>query len=153
MDILEFQGEHRWLSNFWPATVTLDGVIFPSIEHAYQAAKTHPSQREPFQNCTAGQAKKLGRTVEMRADWEQVKVPTMRLLIEQKFAPCTDLGEKLKATGDGKIVEGNQWGDVFWGVCGGRGQNWLGRLIMERRAFLQAPNADVTGLAPEGDKS
>ena len=146
MDIFEFQGEHRWLSNFWPAWVILDGVLFPSIEHAYQAAKTHPSQREPFLRCTAGQAKRLGRTVEMRADWEQVKVPTMRSLVEQKFAPGTELGEKLKATGDGQIVEGNNWGDTFWGVCRGRGQNWLGRLLMERRALLQAPNAEVTGL-------
>ena len=145
MDILEFQGEHRWLSNFWPATVTLDEVSFPTIEHAYQAAKTAPSQREQFRHCTAGQAKKLGRTVRMRADWEQVKVATMRSLVEQKFAPGTELGEKLKATGSGQIVEGNNWGDVFWGVCRGRGQNWLGRLLMERRAFLQAPNAVVTG--------
>lgn len=145
MDILEFQGEHRWLSNFWPAQVVLDGVIFPSIEPAYQAAKTHPSQREAFRRCTAGQAKKLGRTVEMRADWAQVKVPTMRSLIEQKFAPGTELGKKLKATGDGKIVEGNHWGDTFWGGYRGRGQNWLGRLLVERRATLQAPNMEVTG--------
>lgn len=153
MDILEFQGEHRWLSNFWPAPVLLDGVLFPSIEHAYQAAKTHPSQREPFRHCTAGQAKRLGRTVEIRADWEQVKVPTMRSLVEQKFTHGTDLGEKLKATGDGKIVEGNHWGDVFWGACKGRGQNWLGRLLMERRAFLQAPNAKVSRGETTPDRS
>ena len=148
MDILKFQGQHRWLSNFWPAQVVLDGKIFPSVECAYQAAKTHPLQRGPFLYCEAWQAKRLGRTVELRSDWEQVKVPTMRSLIEQKFAPDTELGEKLKATGNCQIVEGNYWGDVFWGVCKGRGQNWLGRLLMERRAFLQAHNTarNVTAL-------
>lgn len=139
VDILGFQGEHRWLSNFWPAKVILDAAFFPSIEHAFQAAKTHPSLRGPFMRCTAGEAKRLGRTVKMRADWEQVKVPIMRALIIQKFAPGTELGEKLKATGDGKIVEVNHWGDKFWGVCQGRGQNLLGQLLMERRTFLQAP--------------
>lgn len=137
MDILEFKGEHRWLSNFWPAQVFLDGTLFQSIEHAYQAAKTHQSQRDPFRHCTASQAKRLGHTVKRRADWEQVKVPTMRLLIAQKFAPGTELGEKLKATGNCQIVEGNHWNDTFWGVCKGHGQNWLGRLIMEQRRFLQ----------------
>ena len=137
-DILEFQGEHRWLSNFWPAEVILDGMLFPSVEHAYQAAKTHPAKRTPFRTCTAGQAKRLGRGAEMRADWEIVKVPTMRSLIEQKFAPGTVLGEKLVATGSVKIIEGNMWGDVFWGVCKGKGANHLGALLMERREFLQA---------------
>lgn len=141
MDILEFQGEYRWLSNFWPSPVILDGVTFPTVENAYQAAKTHRAQREPFRHCTAGQAKKLGRTVKMRVDWEQVKVFIMRSLINQKFAPNTDLAEKLKATGDKKIVEGNYWNDTFWGVCKGRGQNILGLLLMERRSFLQALQA------------
>lgn len=140
MSILEFQGEYRWLSNFWPVMVSLDGVDYPSVEHAYQAAKTHLSLRDPFRHCSAGQAKRLGRTVKMRADWEQVKVSTMRSLIKQKFAPGTELGEKLKATGDMQIVEGNHWGDVFWGVCKGRGQNQLGQLLMGIRADLLSLN-------------
>lgn len=137
-DILEFQGEYRWLSNFWPAQVLFDGHIYPSIENAYQAAKAHPSQRAPFRACPAGLAKRLGQKVEMRPEWEQEKVPTMRALIAQKFATGSPLGEKLKATGNCQIIEGNHWGDVFWGVYNGRGQNWLGRLLMERRTFLQA---------------
>jgi ribA/ribD-fused uncharacterized protein len=137
MDILEFQGKYRWLSNFWPTQVVLDGQIFPSVENAYQAAKTNPLQRAQFRYCTAWQAKRLGRTVEIRADWEQEKVPTMRALLAQKFSQGSELGEKLKETGDCQIIEGNYWGDVFWGVCKGRGQNWLGKLIMEQRTILQ----------------
>jgi len=137
-DILEFQGEYRWLSNFWPASVALDGVLYASVENAYQAAKTHPTKRGPFVSCTAGTAKRLGRCVEVRPDWEQVKLQTMRLLIQQKFAQGTALAEKLAATGECLIVEGNNWGDTYWGVCNGRGQNNLGRLIMEQREALHA---------------
>lgn len=144
MDILEFVGDNRWLSNFWPTRVVLDGVPYRSVEHAYQAAKTLSSQRDPFMCCTAAEAKKLGRTVTIRPDWEQVKVPTMRSLIEQKFASGSDLGAKLKATAPRRIVEGNYWGDTFWGVCRGRGQNMLGELLMaQRNMLLQAPGADA----------
>lgn len=143
MDILDFKREHGWLSNFWLGAVMLDGVSYPSVEHAYQAAKTHPSQREPFLRGTPWQAKRLGRSVALRPDWEQVKVQTMRSLLEQKFAAGTQLGDMLMATGDGQIVEGNYWGDVFWGVCRGRGQNMLGRLLMEQRAALQATHGQA----------
>lgn len=136
MDILEFHGEHRWLSNFWPADVRLDGVLYPSVENAYQAAKFHPTGRTPFTACTPGQAKRLGRSLFVRSDWEQMKVAVMRGLIHQKFASGSTLAAKLMLTAPGKIVEGNAWGDTFWGVCRGRGQNVLGELLMQRRALL-----------------
>lgn len=132
-----FQGAHRWLSNFWPAIVLLDGHVYPSVENAYQAAKMHPSRRAPFRECTAGQAKRLGRAGGVRPDWEQVKVPTMRVLIAEKFTPGSDLADRLLATGDFELIEGNTWGDTFWGVCRGRGENTLGKLLMERRRQLR----------------
>ena len=137
-DILEFQGEHRWLSNFWPAKVEIYGTVYPTVENAYQAAKTHSPNRDPFLTCTPGQAKRLARELQIRSDWEEVKVYVMRRLISQKFAPGTELAEKLLDTGDCKIVEGNRWGDTFWGVCRGHGQNTLGKLIMEQRQNLRA---------------
>ncbi len=139
MDILEFKDEFRWLSNFWPAPVMLDGVQFDSVEHAYQAAKTTPENRQVFIGCTPGQAKRRGRTVPIRPEWGSVKVETMRSLLAQKFAQGTELGNRLAAL-EGKITEGNDWGDTFWGVCRGVGENWLGRLLMEQRACL-TPNA------------
>ena len=142
MDILEFQGEHRWLSNFWPSTVWLDGDSYPSVENAYQAAKFETCRRVPFVNCTPGQAKRLGRSLFVRGDWEQIKVQVMRSLIQQKFEPGSDLGNKLAATGHSKIVEGNTWGDTFWGVCRGRGQNVLGELLMAQRAVLLSERGD-----------
>jgi len=88
-----------------------------------------------FLGCTPGQAKRRGRTVPMRPKWESVKVETMRGLLAQKFSQGTELGNRLAALG-GAIVEENSWGDTFWGVCNGVGENWLGRLLMEQRARL-----------------
>lgn len=135
--INSFDGEYRWLSNFSPALIVFDGVVYPTVEHAYQAAKTHPSLRDPFRYGTPGQAKRLGQKVTMRADWELVKVAVMRELIEKKFLPRTTLGDKLVATGNEELIEGNTWGDRFWGVCGGVGRNQLGILLMDRRLFLR----------------
>lgn len=136
--IEEFQGQYRWLSNFWPAPVELDGVTYPSVEHAYQASKTYPEHRELFHTCTAGQAKRLGRQVEMRPEFQDKKVHIMDQLIKQKFAFGTELAECLLDTGNAYIMEGNHWGDTFWGVCHGKGQNFLGRLIMDQRDRLFA---------------
>jgi predicted NAD-dependent protein-ADP-ribosyltransferase YbiA (DUF1768 family) len=133
--ITAFQGEHRWLSNFWPAQVELDKVIYPSVEHAYQAAKSidDKGQREPFQWGTAGDAKRRGRKLKVRRGWDGMKVQIMQDLIRQKFAPGTALAVY--------IVEGNTWGDTFWGVCRGVGENHLGRLLMEQRDELKGEQA------------
>jgi len=73
----------------------------------------------------------------MRNDWEEVKVSVMRDLIRQKFKPGSELSDRLLDTGDWLLEEGNTWGDTFWGVCDGVGENWLGRLLMERRGELR----------------
>jgi ribA/ribD-fused uncharacterized protein len=137
MAITEFKGEYRWLSNFHPAEVYLDGDLYPSVENAYQAAKTTHEFRLPFQSCTAGEAKRLGRKVPMRPSWDADKVRIMRHLISQKFMPHTDLAKLLSATGDAKIIEGNTWGDTFWGICNGEGENNLGKLLMAQREYLR----------------
>lgn len=136
-NVQEFQGEHRWLSNFWPASVVFDGVRYQSVEHAYQAAKTDPEHRSAFLSCTATEAKRLGRQVPIRPAWESEKLGVMRMLIEEKFAPGAGLADKLMATGDGQLIEGNHWGDTFWGVCRGVGRNHLGELLMQQRQVLQ----------------
>ncbi len=135
-EITEFQGEHRWLSNFWPARVELDGVFYPTVENAYQAAKALPGSRDPFASCTPTQAKQLGRRA-VAEDWPSRKVGIMRSLLAEKFSRGTPMAERLLATGTARLVEGNAWGDVFWGVCEGRGENVLGRLLMARRDVLR----------------
>lgn len=131
-----FQGEHRFLSNFWPAKVMLDGVEYSSVEHAYVAAKTlNKIARKDIAMMTPGQAKRYGFTLKLRADWDRVKVPIMRDLVGQKFRDPL-LAQRLRNTGAAMLVEGNTWGDIFWGICNGRGENNLGKILMEVRASL-----------------
>lgn len=137
MAIDSFQGKHRWLSNFWPAKVTLDGIEFPTVEHAYVAAKTLDvdKRREIAMVSTPGQVKRLGRALDLRADWEDVKIEVMGDLLWQKFH-LAELREKLMNTGEIELIEGNNWGDTFWGVSHGVGENHLGKLLMMVRALL-----------------
>lgn len=145
-----FDGEHRWLSNFWPCRVEFEGAVYPSVENAYQAAKFSPEARVMFVSCKPYVAKRLGRSMPARADWDAVKVDVMRAALAEKFAPGTDLATQLLATGDVDLVEGNTWGDTFWGVCNGKGHNHLGRLLMERRAQLHQPLAAPAPAARKG---
>ena len=142
MMITRFHGETRYLSNFAPAEVVLDGEVYLSTEHAFQAAKTLDKEtREKIRNGTPGQAKRLGRKIKIRDDWDEMRLSTMETLLRQKFLTDNEYGKKLMATGTQEIVEGNRWHDQFWGSCdcpkcGGGGQNNLGKLLMKIRAEL-----------------
>lgn len=133
-----FSGDNRWLSNFWPATIEYEGDSYRSVECAYQAAKTDDKKERTAIRLAAksGDAKRLGRTVTIRPDWDKQKVHVMYELLQQKFS-VEPLRGKLIATGDSELIEGNHWHDTFWGVCNGRGENWLGRLLMRVRDELK----------------
>lgn len=137
-----FQGEYRFLSNFYPAKLFLDGEIYPTLEHAFQASKTtDPLERMVIQAMeTPGMARAAGRSVvvmrHLRPDWDKVRVDVMHELLFQKFLD-PDLRGKLLGTGDAELVEGNTWNDTFWGVCGGVGENMLGILLMVVREDLK----------------
>ena len=141
-DILEFQGPYRFLSNFWPVAhgVTLPdcpGTIYPTVEQAYQAAKTTDfTMRLEVVSLSPGQAKRWGRRIKVRPDWDVIKVSVMVGLVRQKFAK-EPLRGKLLATGNALLVEGNSWGDTFWGVCAGREDNRLGKILMDTREALR----------------
>lgn len=138
----KFTGQYSFLSNFSAAQVFLDGQPYVSVEHAYQAAKTLDLQeREAIRALNgyeAAKAKKMGRRVTMRPDWEDVKIDVMTGLVRQKFTLHPSLRKKLLATEDQKLVEGNTWGDVYWGVCDGKGENHLGKILMKVRNELRA---------------
>ena len=129
-----FEGEYRFLSNFHPAKVYLDGVEYRSTEHAYQAAKSlDQDERLRIKNAKSpADAKKLGRKVKLRKDWENIKLDVMLDLLRQKFE-IPELRQLLIDTGDDELIEGNTWGDEFFGVCRGVGKNHLGRLLMQVR--------------------
>ena len=132
-----FLGRWRFLSNFYPVTVVMDQVAYRSVEHAYQAAKTlDVDERRIIAAAeTPGAAKKFGRMVTVREDWEQVKLTVMLNLLTQKFS-LDPLATWLVETAPARLVEINTWGDTFWGICQGHGENHLGRLLMRVRAAL-----------------
>lgn len=135
LKIESFHGRYRWLSNFWPCTVVLDGHKYKSVEFAYVAAKTLDSDQRAMVRrlTTPGQAKRLGRTFVLRPGWYGMKLAIMEDLLRQKFSPKNPLGTRLVLTGNCPLIEGNTWGDTFWGVCKGQGENHLGRLLMKIR--------------------
>jgi ribA/ribD-fused uncharacterized protein len=137
-----FRGQYAFLSNFHQergTDIRLDGEVYPSVEHAFQAAKTldRNGRFRIRMALTPSEAKRRGRSVVLRADWEEVKVEVMYGLLRQKFRHGTPLAKLLLDTGDALLVEGNDWGDYFWGVCNGRGWNHLGKLLMRVREELR----------------
>lgn len=132
--ITRFIGEHAFMANFHPSTVYVDGKPYPTVEHAYQAAKSGSSDvKEVIRKArTPMEAKKLGRHLLLPDDWEMKKIDLMRGLIRSKFENPL-LRELLKMTGEAELVQDNKWNDRFWGVCRGEGENWLGKILMEVR--------------------
>lgn len=134
-----FAGAYAFLSNFYPCTITFEGRDYNSTEHAYQAAKTFDEGDRYLisRSHSPGQAKRLGRSVTLRQDWPEVRLHVMAELLGEKFGRHPELAAKLLATGDASLIEGNTWNDTFWGVCQGKGENYLGRLLMAVRAILK----------------
>lgn len=142
--IYGFDGEYRFLSNFWVEPdwyICYENLMYPSTEHAYQAAKTliHAERVLFTQPITAGKAKRLGRQINLRDDWEIVKDRIMDEICFQKFKHPV-LRQKLLATGDLYLEETNTWGDTYWGVCNGKGRNILGLTLMKIRKELNENN-------------
>lgn len=131
--------EFRFLSNFYPAAVNYEDIVYATSEHAYQAAKTLDiNQRHNIAMLeTPGKAKKYGKTVRLRPAWDDIKISIMKEIVESKFQQNPKLIEKLLATDDAILIEGNTWGDKFWGVCDGEGENNLGKILMYVRECLR----------------
>lgn len=134
--IKEFRNEFYFLSNFYEADVTYDGYTYRNNESAFQAQKDL-TRRIQFTELKPNQARSLGRKVNLRSDWEQVKVKIMEEIVRCKFDQHPDLKEKLIDTGDRLLIEGNTWNDTFWGVCKGKGKNNLGLILMKIRKEYQ----------------
>lgn len=144
-----FFDEYRFLSNFHVAPLTLDGIVYPSSEHAYMAMKTDDPQWHAriLAAATPNEAKKLGRIVPLRADWDAYRLAAMLKVLTAKFADPV-LRRKLLATGERYLEETNDWGDRYWGVDG-TGSNFLGQLLMLVRAnyrLMPLPELDQGSL-------
>jgi ribA/ribD-fused uncharacterized protein len=135
--ITSFTGEYRFLSNFYYSPIEYEGIRYPTVEHAYQAAKSlDKEERQRIALLTSpGKAKQYGRTMKTRGDWRKVNFSVMEDLLRLKFSDQKFRG-LLSRTGDSELVEGNTWGDTFWGQCNGVGLNVLGRFLMKVRSSL-----------------
>ena len=138
-----FEGKYAFLSNYYPSVFTYEGIEYPTNEHFFQAMKTlNIDERKEIAACeTPGRAKRMGRRVQLRSDWEDVKIDIMRKGLKMKFS-IPELKTKLLATGDEELVEGTTWHDQIWGICmcekcKGQGKNLLGQLLMETRNELK----------------
>jgi ribA/ribD-fused uncharacterized protein len=120
-----------FLSNFWECSVVYDGMRYGNAEAAFQAQKcVDKTDKYKFIALNGAQAKAMGKRVELREDWDAVKLGVMYEVLQAKFAQNPELYNQLKDTGTEEIVEGNWWYDKYWGVCNGEGLNHLGKLLM-----------------------
>lgn len=133
----KFKNEYDFLSNFYPCKIVFDGYIFKNAGAAFQAQKD-PSRIEEFTVLDPVQAKHLGKKVNLRKDWDQIKLQVMESVVRAKFNQNKYLAEKLLATGDEELIEVNHWHDHFWGICGGKGKNHLGKILMMIRDEIRS---------------
>lgn len=138
-----FHGSYRFLSNFFPCSVSYGGEVYPTSEHAFQAAKTTQQKwRDRIRDAAMpGNAKALGRAAPLREDWEAIRVGVMFGVLFHKFLENPLLAKRLGGTAPAYLEEGNRWHDNFWGVCTcprcpGVGKNVLGKLLMRLREQL-----------------
>ena len=134
--ISSFDGKYRFLSNFSNHTVTFGGFTYKNSEAAFHAQKD-PSRAAEFVDLSPSQAKRLGRRVKLRADWEQVKDDIMFDIVMAKFKQHDGIRKRLIETEDADLEEGNTWGDKYWGTVDGKGKNKLGKILMQVRDILR----------------
>lgn len=136
--ITYFRDSHFFLSNYYELPLYFEGAWYPTAEHAFQAAKTtNEEMRTAIRKSNSpAKAKRMGRNLTLRPRWDSMRVEVMRTILRSKFKDMVMRG-MLMSTGDADLIEGNTWGDTFWGVCRGRGQNTLGQLLMEIRQEIK----------------
>lgn len=138
MKITNFRGKWFFLSNFYEAKVTFEGLMYNNAESAFQAMKCrYYDDRIKFLSKTGAQAKQLGKRITLRDDWESVKLDYMYKIVKAKFEQNDFIRKQLIDTSDVEIEEHNDWNDNYWGICDGRGENHLGKILMLVRNQLK----------------
>lgn len=150
IQILGFFNEYRFLSNFHPSEIFIEGIKYPSVEHAYMAYKTDDIaiKRKIAKLEKPSYAKKMGREIVLRSDWEYYRVAAMLNCLHLKFNTGTELAERLLATGNKYLEETNWWRDTFWGVhksTATKAQIELGQLASDFASNLEKEIEDMPG--------
>lgn len=139
--ICQFRDDYYFMSNFYPFKLIYNGIEYQNTEAAFQAQKCkYLPERNQFSKLNPSEAKRLGRHVELRPDWEQVKDGIMFNIVLTKFSSDEYLAYKLLKTGEEVLMEGNTWKDTYWGVDLDtmQGKNKLGLILMKVRDVLRA---------------
>lgn len=140
MSIDSFRNEYSFLSNFFASLIIINGKKYATVEHAYQALKTSDVEtHELIRNAkTPAIAKRLGRAIQLKSNWDNIKIEVMKFCLQKKFENPY-LRAMLISTGVEELIEKNYWGDTFWGVDAKtlKGENWLGRLLTEIRENIK----------------
>lgn len=152
-----FSGRHKWLSNFSWSHLEFEGLLYASVEHAFQAAKLKTNderRRWGFLDPALGfgEAKRLGRQVSLREDWKDIREDVMAACLRSKFADA-DLRAKLLGTGESELIDGHYGSpDLVWGYHypSQAGENKLGKLLMSLRSELRDPSTAVRAVQAEG---
>ena len=134
--IVHFDGQFKFLSNFFHSPIEVHNYSFENNEAGFQAFKDLARIGE-FARIKPSQAKKLGRQVQLRPDWEQVKNSVMEDVVRAKFTQNAELKQRLLATGDRLLIEGNWWKDTTWGIANNKGENRLGTILMKVRKEIR----------------
>ena len=140
--ITSFKGNYAFLSNFYPIEMEYDGIVSPTLEHAYQASKSiNDIERQCISRSNSPyKAKRMGQRVTLRCNWDEIKCNIMLGLLRIKFHN-PKLKLLLLGTEDNKLIEGNHWNDTFWGCMYQNGtfigENRLGKLLMKVREEIR----------------
>lgn len=143
--INDFSGDYRFLSNFYQCPFEYKGLTYPNAEAAFQAQKCATEEEKIKYTTTKNPvvAKRMGKKEPgVPSNWDEICYGIMKDILTAKFT-IPELREKLKATGDATLIEGNHWHDNRWGKCtcdrcqNKDGQNWLGKILMEVRDSLK----------------
>ncbi len=147
-----FRDKLGFLSNFYSIAILYKNNRYRSAEHAYQAAKTISEEDRIFVAAATnpGEAKRRGRKIVIREDWEDVKWKIMWDIVYCKFDQHPNLQEKLLLTNDIKLVEFNTWHDTYYGCCtcnkhNGTGENVLGKILMSVRQIMKYKKEEENG--------
>lgn len=137
--ISNFENDYSFLSNYFESTFVFQGLYYKSVEHAYQSMKaiSHKDAEMIRLSETPDHAKKLSRIIKKKSNWDLIKRPLMKKIVKQKFLHNPILLSNLLDTFPQELIEGNWWGDTYWGLCNGVGQNQLGKILMELRDELK----------------
>ncbi len=139
--INSFKGKYFFLSNFYKCEVTFEGITYQNTEAAFHAQKTlDVEERKKFSTLNPSEAKRAGRKLNLRSDWEVIKTRVMYNVCKAKFLQNPELKKMLLETGIEYLEEGNNWGDDFWGTVNGVGKNRLGCILMQIRDELRRNN-------------